>query len=77
MNLIELLASEIAGDFDGDDRQATRAVQTYENGTPEQKKAIDDLMICLCGWSMKTLIEMLHERNGGAPRRIKPANYTK
>jgi len=29
----------------------------YEQATAEQKEAIDNAMICLCGWSLKTAIE--------------------
>jgi hypothetical protein len=54
MSIVNRIAEAIASD---DDDQSERLIETYKAATKKQKEAIDDVMICLCGYSMPTLIE--------------------
>jgi len=57
------IVSRIAELIETDDcDQSERLIDTYKAATKKQKEAIDDLMICLCGYSMPTLIDQ--ERAG-------------
>lgn len=58
MTLISRIAEAIATD---DDDQSERLVETYKAASKTRKAAIDDVMICLCGYSMPTLIEQAKE----------------
>lgn len=52
------LVTKISYQIDEDDNdQSDRIVAMYEEGTPEQKKLLDDFCICLCGWSIETLLK--------------------
>ena len=57
MNLIELVYSEMTTDTDGDSRQAERLVRLYAEAGDIGKWHLDEAMMCLCGWTMKTLIQ--------------------
>jgi hypothetical protein len=52
MTLIERVYARIQSDCDQSDRLARR----YERATPNERQAIDDVFICLCGYSLQTLI---------------------
>lgn len=54
MSLVSRIAEAILND---DDDQSDRLINDYNNATPDQKQAIDDALICICGWSMTTLME--------------------
>lgn len=60
MTLISRIADAIATD---DDDQSERLIETYKAASKTRKAAIDDVMICLCGYSIPTLIDM--EKAGG------------
>jgi len=38
-------------------RQSARLLWDYVEATPAQREAVDNAFICLCGWSLETLIE--------------------
>jgi hypothetical protein len=57
MNLIENIYEEMTTDSDGNDKQAEILQNAYAEATVDQQKAIDRVLIALCGWSLKTLIE--------------------
>lgn len=54
MSLVSRIAEAIASD---DDDQSERLIETYKAASKTRKAAIDDIMICLCGYSMPTLID--------------------
>jgi hypothetical protein len=54
MSVISRIAEAIASD---DDDQSERLVNDYNHATKEQQQAIDDALICICGWSLSTLIK--------------------
>lgn len=53
MTLIERIYEEMLSD-DEDDSDRLKAL--YEQATPDQKKVLDDALICICGYSLQTLI---------------------
>lgn len=57
MNVIDFICNEGINDPDANDKQAERLIRIYEEGTDEQKKALDDAFICICGWSFLTIQE--------------------
>lgn len=54
MTLIERILDEALSDDEDDSDQLERL---YKGSTPDQQKALDAAMLCICGWSLKTLIE--------------------
>lgn len=46
---------------DDDENGSERIIRTYRAATPKQKAVVDDILISLCGWSMKSLIERADE----------------
>lgn len=61
MNLIEKICQQMETDDADTDKQSEILLDVWKKATPEQVKAIDETLLCLCGWSMKTLIEMVQE----------------
>ena len=55
MNLIELILSEMQDDDADTEDQSQRLEQVYDEADQTGKKAIDDTLICLCGYSMDSL----------------------
>jgi hypothetical protein len=39
-----------------DDDQSERLQDTDERATPEQKQVVDEIFICLCGYSLATIL---------------------
>jgi hypothetical protein len=39
------------------DDQSDRLIDEYEKASPESKEVIDNIFICLCGYSLKSIIE--------------------
>lgn len=60
-NLVAQVARAILSD---DDDQSEQLAEVYLTGTEAQKDALDRAFICLCGWSLKTLIEQCAEGGG-------------
>ena len=56
-HLIEKIFEEMSTDGDADERQAERLVRLYQESSQKEKELIDQVMMCICGWTMKTLIE--------------------
>lgn len=54
MSLVSRIAEAIMSD---DDDQSERLIDTYQQASPEQQQAIDDCLICICGWSIPSLME--------------------
>jgi hypothetical protein len=57
MNLIERITQEMADDDDNMTKQSELLAETYESADAAGKKLLDDAFVCLCGWTMKTLLE--------------------
>lgn len=57
MNLIEQVLEAMQTDDENSDKQSRILKRDYEAATAAQRLAIDNAFICLCGWSLKTLIE--------------------
>jgi hypothetical protein len=43
--------------FSDDDDQSERLASLYLNANQAEKDILDNAFICLCGWSLKTLME--------------------
>jgi hypothetical protein len=59
MNLIEIILSEAQNDDEDTSDQSDRLNQLYDSADEKGKQLIDDALICICGWSMSSLIERL------------------
>lgn len=55
-SLVAHIAEQIAID---DDDQSRMLADVYETATEVQKDALDRAFICLCGWSLKTLMKQI------------------
>jgi hypothetical protein len=56
VNLIEKVHKAILEDGETNARQAARLAWEYEHATEAEQAAIDRVFICLCGWTLRTLI---------------------
>jgi hypothetical protein len=61
MNLIELIDREMDGDYEDTTDQSERLIDLYQRADAAGKKLIDDAFICLCGWSMTSLLSKVSE----------------
>lgn len=55
MSLIESIYTNMASD---DEDDSERLATLYANATPDQKKVLDDALICICGYTLSRLISM-------------------
>lgn len=55
-NLIETIFDLMGYDEEDQTKQSEQLEALYEVCTDTQKKAIDNAMICLCGYSLDTII---------------------
>jgi hypothetical protein len=58
MNIIEIFAEAFQTDCCDTDKQSAYLKEYYEGATQMQQAAINETMICLCGWSFETLLGM-------------------
>jgi hypothetical protein len=58
-NAIDLISKEMTGDDADRNDQSERLVRVYNQAGPVEKKAIDDALICICGWSLRSIFEKL------------------
>jgi hypothetical protein len=61
MDLIERLMAALDTDEEDREKSIERAAWNYEKATPDQQRAIDRIFICLCGWSLRTLLSGAEE----------------
>lgn len=57
MNLIDTIQAEIFKDDADTGKQSELFEALYLQASESEKRAIDDAMICLCGWSLETLLK--------------------
>lgn len=57
MNILELILNEMITDDEDSKHQSDMLVEHYNKLDEPYQRAIDDALICVCGWSMETLIE--------------------
>lgn len=57
-SLIQLIQAEMLSDSEDD---SERLAALYEQASPEQRKVVDDVLICLCGYSMPSLLAKLND----------------
>jgi len=58
MNLLETITAEIHSDDADTDKQSARLKQLYCEVSADAQTGIDAAFICLCGWSLETLITL-------------------
>jgi len=58
MNILERIFQAIDTDCCSTEKESNYLKAYYENATKEQKEAIDQTLIAICGWSFKRLLEM-------------------
>ena len=58
-HLIEFVYEEMTTDTDGDCRQSKRLEDLYNNAGKCGRWHLDEAMMCLCGWTMETLIQRI------------------
>ena len=61
MDLIEMIVSEAQEDMDDSGRQSRLISELFENASPEERKAMNELLVCICGWQFESLQNMLDE----------------
>lgn len=59
MNLIEYVAQVMDGDEEHSDKQSAYLMELYRKSQDQHE--IDSVFICLCGYSLKSLIEMVSD----------------
>jgi len=55
-NIIEGIETLMANDGEDAEKQSEILESLYEIATDTQKKAIDNALICICGYSLDTMI---------------------
>lgn len=56
--MIPDIVSEIRESIDEDDEnQSQRIISAYDAANGYERRVMDDLLICICGWGMKSLIK--------------------
>ena len=58
MNLIETITEQIHNDDANTDKQSELLKTLYREVSTDAQAGIDAAFICLCGWSLATLITM-------------------
>lgn len=61
MNLIEKIFSEMQNDDSDMAKESEVLLRFYNSGCPEYRAGMDMLCICLCGWTVKTLIDKMNK----------------
>lgn len=56
MNLIEWISIEMENDDADKENQSTRLLAHYKKASAKNKKVIDDVFLCLCGWRLSVCI---------------------
>ena len=53
-NLVDWIEHQMARDDEDRGKQSYRLRVVYEESGPAERKALDDAMICICGYSLET-----------------------
>ncbi len=56
MNLIEQVYDLIVSDEENTDKQSLYMRQEYDTATAEERKVVDSIFICLCGYGLGSII---------------------
>jgi len=54
--LIDRVQSEMENDDEDREEQSEILLSIYDDADEKTKSVIDKVIICLCGWSLKTLL---------------------
>lgn len=56
-NILERILGLMQSDDDNTKRQSTRLKNLYENADKDGKELLDNALLCICGYTLKTLIK--------------------
>ena len=59
--LIDRVEEAMSTDDENREKQSAILLRTYEKASPAEQAKIDECFICICGWSLKTLINKENE----------------
>ena len=62
MNLIQKIIEEALTDTDDSDYQSDLIIELYQNSSQEERKVLDELLVCICGWELKSLLKMTNDQ---------------
>jgi len=54
-NHIEIILKQMQNDDGADQRQSDRLERLYNEASESQKWAIDEALMCICGWCFETI----------------------
>ena len=57
MSVYERFYEAVESDLEPWEKKSAQLKRLYKRLTPKQRQAVDDVLIVLCGWSLKTLID--------------------
>ena len=60
-SLIDLIFEQMETDDCNRQKQSALLLKLYDNATKDQLVFLDEVLICLCGYSMDTLIDMFRD----------------
>lgn len=61
--LIEFIKSEIETDDSDSEQQSELLKSKYLNASAKEQEKMDEVTTCLCGWTLRTLIEKVETLN--------------
>jgi hypothetical protein len=64
LDIIGAIRNAMADDYDASRNECAKLLRTYCEGSASERAAIDNVLICVCGWSVPTLIRIAQ---GGDP----------
>jgi hypothetical protein len=56
VNVLERVEAGMASDTERSDKQSELLVEAYHRATPEAQAVVDEIFICLCGWSLDSIL---------------------
>ena len=56
MNILEIILQEMMSDDENTEDQSQRLHGIYHNADKGEREVLDKAFICVCGWSLDTLI---------------------
>jgi hypothetical protein len=63
MNLVEKIFEQMELDDDDWEEQSEILLETWREASEDRRRVIDEVLVALCGWTMKSLIRMTPKRS--------------
>ncbi|WP_461536959.1 hypothetical protein [Spongorhabdus nitratireducens] len=61
MNLIEKIIEEASNDTEDSKHQSELMKEIFQKASSEEKKVINEMLVCIYVWSFDSLLEMVDE----------------